>query len=76
MDSFEVTIRMYFKGASLAELKDSNRFKTAPPGDHLGTVFQCANCQSQNIRGTDLVIGDAECEVFEAVCTRATLDAF
>ena len=76
LDSFEVAIPRDFNGASLEELEDSNRFKKARPGDHLGTVFQCANCQSQNIRGTDLVKGDAECEVFEALYTRVTLDAF
>ena len=60
----------------MTELECSNRFKKAHPGNNLGMVFQCPNCQCQNIRGTDLVKGDAECEVFEAVCTRATMDAF
>ena len=46
LDSFEVAIPRDFNGASMAELEDSNRLKKARPGDHLGTVFQCANLQS------------------------------
>ena len=49
----------------------------ARPGDHLCSSFQCANCQSQNIRGRDLKtstnIADA---CFESLCIRAQLDSF
>jgi hypothetical protein len=39
-------------------------------------VFQCPNCQSQNIRGKDLDSNNAQDEAFEALVIRATLDAF
>ena len=65
-----------FNGASLAEVEDEIRFRRARPGDHLCTAFQCPNCQSQNIRGADLVPGDVEDEAFEFATSRATLDAF
>ena len=49
----------------------------ARPGDHICTMFQCPNCQSQNIRGRDLEpeenIADA---CFESLAIRAQLDAF
>ena len=76
LDTFEVAVPRDFNGASLAEVEDEKRFRTARPGDHLCSAFQCANCQSQNIRGVNLVRGEAESEAFEAVVTRATLDAF
>ena len=65
-----------FHGASLAEVEDEVRFKVARAGDHLCTPFQCPNCQSQNLRGRSLRAGDAQDEAFEALATRATLDAF
>ena len=75
-DNFEIAIPRDFNGASLAEVEDEIRFKRARPGDHLCTAFQCPNCQSQNIRGTDLDPTDIQDEAFESVCIRATLDAF
>eukprot|EP00956_Cyclotella_meneghiniana_P007545 scaffold10186_cov44-Cyclotella_meneghiniana.AAC.5 len=65
-----------FNGASLAELGDEMRFKTARPGDHICSSFQCPNCQSQNIRGRDLDPGYARDQAFEALVIRATLDVF
>lgn len=65
-----------FNGASLAEVEDEIRFLQARPGDHVCVTFQCPNCQSQNLRARDLVPGDMEDEAFEALATRATLDAF
>ena len=65
-----------FHGASLAEVEDEIRFRLARAGDHLCTTFQCPNCQSQNIRGRNLVRGEAQDEAFEAIATRAMLDAF
>ena len=65
-----------FNGVSLAELEDEIRFKEARAGDHLCVPFQCPNCQSQNLRGTDLRQGLMEDEAFECVVVRATLDAF
>ena len=52
------------------------RFKTARPGDHICSSFQCPNCQSQNIRGRDLDPGYARDQAFEALVIRAILDAF
>lgn len=55
---------------------EAERFVVARPGDHLCTSFQCPNCQSQNIRGSEIdptVMADA---CFESLCIRATLDAF
>ena len=65
-----------FNGASLADIEDEVQFQKARPGDHLCTAFQCPNCQSQNIRGRDLVPGNVEDEAFTAVCTQVILDAF
>jgi hypothetical protein len=39
-------------------------------------TFQCPNCQSQNIRGRDPVIGEVKDEGFTCLAIRATLDAF
>lgn len=52
------------------------RFKTARPGDHICSSFQCPNCHSQNIRGRDLDPGYARDQAFEALAIRATLDSF
>ena len=60
----------------MAEVEDEIRYRRARPGDHLCAVFQCSNCQSQNIRNRDLVPGNAEDEAFAALTTRACLDAF
>ena len=60
----------------MAELDDEMRFRTARPGDHLCTMFQCPNCQSQNIRGTNISRDAARDQAFEALAIRATLDAF
>ena len=65
-----------FNGASLAEVEDEIRFRQARPGDHLCSVFQCPNCHSQYIRGTDLQPDDVEDDAFEFACVRAILDAF
>lgn len=76
LDNFEAAVPRDFNGASLAEIEDEVRFQKARPGDHLCTAFQCPNCQSQNIRGRDLVLGNVEDEAFTAICTRVILDAF
>jgi hypothetical protein len=76
LDQFEVKVPRDFHGASLAEVEDEVRYRVARPGDHLCSAFQCPNCQSQNVRGRSLVVGDAQDEAFDAVATRATLDAF
>ena len=76
LDAFEVKLPRDFHGASLAELEDLKRFKQARPGDHICCVFQCPNCQSQNIRGNDLDPNNAQDDAFEALVIRATLDAF
>ena len=73
---FETAVPRDFNGASLAEVEDEVRFRKARPGDHLCTAFQCACCQSQNIRGKPLVPGRAEDDAFECCCTRVQLDAF
>ena len=52
------------------------RFRQARPGDHLCCSFQCANCQSQNIRGTNLDPDDARDQAFECIMIRVQLDAF
>lgn len=54
LDCFEVKLLRDFNGATLAEVEDEKRYKVARPGDHLCSIFQCPNCQSQNIRGKDL----------------------
>ena len=76
LDTSTVAIPRDFNGASLAEVEDEIRFSQARPGDHVCCAFQCPNCQSQNIRGTNITPGDAEDEAFVAICVRATLDAF
>lgn len=76
LDCFEVKLPRDFNGASLAEVDDELRFKTARAGDHICTSFQCPNCQSQNIRGVDLDPRSARDQAFEALAIRATLDAF
>jgi len=76
LDKFETAVPRDFNGASLAEIEDEVRFRKARAGDHLCTPFQCPMCQSFNIRGKCLVEGRLEDEAFEAVCIRATLDAF
>ena len=38
--------------------------------------FQCPQCHSFNIRGRGIVRGNIKDDAFEAVCTRAILDAF
>ena len=76
MDRFEVAVPRDFYGATLAELEDEIRYRKARPGDHLCCPFQCPECQSFNIRGKGLVKGDAASEAFEALATRASLDAF
>ena len=73
---FETAVPRDFNGASLAEVEDEVRFRKARPGDHLCTAFQCACCQSQNIRGKPLIPGRAEDDAFECCCTRVQLDAF
>ena len=64
---FGVTLPQDFNGASLAEVEDEVRFKKARPGDHICCMFQCPNCQSQNIQGRDIVQGNIEDGYFEAV---------
>ena len=76
LDCFEVAVPRDFNGASLAEVEDEICYQKARPGDHVVCPFQCPNCQSQNIRGCNLVRGRAEDEAFEALSIRATLDAF
>ena len=44
LDSFEVALPRDFNGASLAEVEDEIRFKTARPGDYICCMFQCPNC--------------------------------
>ena len=76
LDSFEAAVPRDFNGASLAEVEDEVCFQQARPGDHLCTSFQCANCQSQNLRGKDLIRGEAQDDAFECAVIRVTLDAF
>ena len=75
-DTFETAIPRDFHGASLAEVEDELRFKQARPGDHLCCPFQCPDCQSQNIRGRGLAVGDPTSDAFECLSIRCTLDAF
>ena len=65
-----------FNGVRLSELEDETRYMQARPGDHLCLPFQCPNCQSQNIRGSNLQSGVAEDEAFECIAIRAMLDSF
>ena len=60
----------------MAEVEDEIRYREARPGDHLCCPFQCSNCQSQNIRGRDLVINDVQDDAFDCLAIRANLDAF
>lgn len=76
MDPSEVRTPQDFQGESLEEDEDRIRFRQARPGDHLCTMYQCANCQSINIRGRELIEGNIQDEAFASLCTRATLDAF
>ena len=76
MDRFETAVPRDFNGATLAEVEDEIRYRKARPGDHLCCPFQCSNCQSQNIRGRDLVIGDVQDDAFDCLAIRAHLDAF
>ena len=76
MDRFETAVPRDFNGATLAEVEDEIRYRKARPGDHLCCPFQCSNCQSQNIRGRDLVVGDVQDEAFDYLAIRANLDAF
>jgi hypothetical protein len=57
-------------------VEDEIRYRKIRPGDHLCCPFQCPNCQSQNIRGRDIVKGEVEDEAFEALAIRAILDSF
>jgi hypothetical protein len=53
-----------------------SEFKTAPPGDHLMTAFQCELCLFRNIKKRDPI---PECEIDKWTSTclrRANLDAF
>ena len=56
-----------FHGVKLSELEDEVRFQQARSGDHLSLPFQCPNCHSQNIRGSDLKVGAIEDEAFECI---------
>ena len=76
MDTFETAVPRDFNGASLSEVEDEIRFRQARPGDHLCTPFQCPECQSLNIRGRGLTVGNTADDTFEFLCIRATLDAF
>ncbi|KAL7466322.1 hypothetical protein ACHAXS_006627 [Conticribra weissflogii] len=76
LDRFEVKLPRDFYGASLAEVEDEVRFRSARPGDHLCTPFQCTNCHCQNIKGRNLVPKAPEDEAFASLVIRATLDAF
>ena len=76
LDKFKTTVPRDFYGASLAELEDEVRFRKARPGDHLCMACQCPGCQSHNIRNRGLCPEDADDAAFEAICIRATLDAF
>ena len=76
LDRFETAVPRDFNGATLAEVEDEIRYRTARPGDHLCCPFQCSNCQSQNIRGQDLVIDDVQDDAFDCLAIRANLDAF
>lgn len=76
LDTFETAVPRDFNGASLSEVEDEIRFRQARPGDHLCTPFQCPECQSRNIRGMGLTVGNAADDTFEFLCRRATLDAF
>ena len=77
LDPCIIKIPEDFVGATVDEVGAEGRFMVARPGDHLCASFQCPNCQSQNIRGKDLVtstnIADA---CFESLCIRAQLDSF
>ena len=76
LDPRVVRLPKGFDGADVEEVESTERFMVARPGDHACTSFQCPSCQSQNIRGRDLqpnIMADA---CFEALCIRATLDAF
>lgn len=75
LDCSEVKVPLDFQGASLSEIEDEVRFKTARPGDHICTAFQCPNCHSQNIRGKDLGESISD-EAFKCMVIRAILDAF
>lgn len=50
MDCFEIKMPGDFYGVDLTEEEDAHCFLKARAGDHLCSVFQCSNCQSQNIR--------------------------
>jgi len=76
LDPCDIAVPKDFDGATLDELEEKRRFMEARPGDHLCASFQCPNCQSQNIRGRDLVPDNITDECFKSLCTRATLDAF
>ena len=63
-------------GANINEVGDQTRSMVARPGDHVGTSFQCPNCQCQKIRGGNLNTRIMAGACFESLCIRATLDAF
>ena len=65
---FETAVPRDFNGVSLAEIEDKVRFRQARPGDHLCTAFQCAECQSRNIRNKPIKRGDAQDDAFECIC--------
>ncbi len=76
LDLSEVKVPVDFHGASLEELEDNTRFMQARPGDHLCTLFQCPDCQSQNIRGRTLKDGMIADECFKSLAIHASLDSF
>ena len=76
LDRFKILVPRGVNGASLAEVEDGARFRKARSDDHLCTVFQCPNCQSQNVCRRDLEDDEIEDDTFHSVCIRATLDAF
>ena len=75
MDCFEIKMPEDFYGVDLTEEEDAHRFRKARPGDHLCSAFQCPHCQSQNIRGCNLINSIPD-ESFKCLCIRATLDTF
>ena len=76
LDTFETAVPRDFNGPLLAEVEDKIRFRLARAGDNICTAFQCLNCHSQNIRGTDLDLEDVRDNAFEFACIRVTLVAF
>ena len=75
-DHFQTAVPREFNGTSLEERKVEVFSQKARAGDPLCCAFQYPNCQSNNIRGEDLMKGELIDVVLTSVCIRAMLDAF